>query len=219
MATLVLLAVGVGLWAWIGKRKPASTANEAGAGVGEAPLKVQLRVLHYERREGEDVRMGPIGGKSMEALFNDRVVVQVDLSEPGYCYLIGFNFNGKEQLLWPRDGKKKRGDATLVPPLLKRVQCPPLPAAGEKQRGLKLDDDERGGIQAYVVVASRQALPAYAAWKRERAAKIPWRYQAAGPGVWRSDSETLDTVEAGDVRVRASLAAPGRQRAEGKLVG
>jgi hypothetical protein len=148
--------------------------------------------------------MGPIGGKSMEALFNDRVVVQVDLSEPAYCYLIGFNFDGKEQLLWPRNEKKKGGDATLVPPLLKRVQCPPPPGEGEKQRGLKLDDDERGGIQAYVVVASRQALPAYAQWKRERAAKVPWRYQAAGPGVWRSDGEKLDTVEAGDVRVRAS---------------
>src|SRR5262249_20018224 len=116
---------------------------------------------------------------------------------------IGFNFDGNEQLLWPRNENRKRGDPTVAPPRLDRVQCPPA-ADGEKQRALRLDDDPRGGMQAYVVVASRQALPTYEEWKRGRAGQSPWRYLPAGPGVWRSDGQTLDPVQPGDVRLRGS---------------
>jgi serine/threonine protein kinase len=181
-AGAALLMLGIGLWALQGKGK-----ND----FVESQLKVELRVEHFERQQGRDVPQGPIGGKSMEVLVNDRVVVKAELSSPGYCYVIGFNFDGKEQLLWPRN--EKAPDRTIAPPLLERVQCRPL----------ELDDNVRGGLQAYIVVASGQLLPAYQEWERSRAGACPWRYLPARAGVWRSDGEVLDTVHAGEVRVRA----------------
>jgi hypothetical protein len=171
-----------------------------------APLKVELRVLHYayDQQTDREKPQGPIGGESMEGLVDDRILVRAELSSPGYCYIIGFNFDGKEQLLWPRNEDLKRCDPTIAPPRLDRVQCPPPPAGGANQRALKLDDDPRGGMQAYIVVASRQPLPAYEEWKRRRAGQNPWQYLPARSGVWRSDGEVLDTVQKGDVRVRAS---------------
>src|SRR5262249_50720934 len=135
------------------------------------PLKVELRALHYgyELQADRVKPQGPIGGEAMEALVDDRILVRAELSSPGYCYGIGFHFDGNEQLLWPRNENRKRGDPTgdptAAPPRLDRVQCPPPPADGEKQSALMLDDDPRGGMQAYVVVASRQALPPYEDWK------------------------------------------------------
>ena len=176
----------------------------------EVPPKVGLRVLHYgyELQTDKEKPQGPIGGESMEALVDDRILVRAELSSPGYCYVIGFNFDGNEQLLWPRNENQKRGDPTgdptVAPPRLDRVQCPPPPADGEEQRALRLDDDPRGGMQAYVVVASRQALPTYEEWKSGRAGQGPWRYLPASPGVWRSDGQTLDPVQPGDVRLRGS---------------
>jgi hypothetical protein len=186
-----LLLLGMVLWAMQGKGKTDPATSERGASPVEPPLKVLLRVEHFERQRDRDVPHGPIGGKSMEALVDDRVVVKAELSSPGYCYVIGFNFDGKEQLLWPRN--EKSPDRTIAPPLLERVQCRPL----------ALDDDVRGGMQAYVVVASMQPLPGYEEWKRGRPGECPWRYLPASPGVWRSDGEVLDTVQAGDVLVRA----------------
>jgi hypothetical protein len=137
----------------------------------------------------------------MEALYDDRVVVQAEFSEPAHCYVIGFNFNGTEQLQWPRNDKAP--DARVLPPLLGRVQCPPPAPAGEKQRALRLDDKPESGIQAYVVAASRRPLAAYREWRNSRPAS-PWRQLAAVPGVWRSNGETLDPVQQGDVRERGS---------------
>jgi hypothetical protein len=73
-----------------------------------------------------------------------------------------------------------------------------------EQIALKLDDDVRGGLQAYVVVASRRQLPSYARWKAGQSGTAPWRYVPATAGVWRSDGEMLDSVQAGEVRSRAS---------------
>jgi hypothetical protein len=83
------------------------------------------------------------------------------------------------------------------------VRCPPA-GEGDDQEALDLDDDAKGGMQAYVVVASRQPLPAYQEWKRDRAGASPWQKLEAKSGVWRSDGAGLDTVNKGDVRSRAS---------------
>ena len=55
----------------------------------------------------------PVGLKRGEAGFRQlirrieairgQVTIRVELSEPGYFYLIAFNADGKEQLLWPAD--------------------------------------------------------------------------------------------------------------------
>ena len=199
-AVAALLVLGIGLWAYQGNKR----TDGSGAVSPGPPPKVHLYVEHIEHQPGQDKRLGPIGGESMEALVDDRVVVQVKLSSPGYCYVIGYNFDGKEQLLWPRDEKRKRGNPTLAPPLLERVRCPPISEDGKIQPALILDDDPRGGLQAYVVVASREPLPAFAEWKAGRPGESPWNHLPPSSGVWRSDGEVLDSVQKGDVRARAS---------------
>ncbi len=198
---LVALLVAFGLWAALhGRHDGTPDGGTTAAGdppSQQAPLEVKLRVLHYERRGDADVLVGPIGGKSMEALFNDRVVVQAEFSEPAYCYVIGLNTDGNEQLLWPRN--EKEPDARVAPPLLARVQTPP--GEGQRQGAVPLNDDVRGGLQAFVVAASRRPLPAYEDWKRGRLA-IPWARLVPVAGVWRSDGATLDPVQQGGVRER-----------------
>jgi hypothetical protein len=62
-----------------------------------------------ERLRNEDRRaaalrprsVGTIGTDVFEVPFGGRVTVDVELSEPGYAYLLTLNANGKEQLLWP----------------------------------------------------------------------------------------------------------------------
>jgi hypothetical protein len=207
LAALVIAAAG--LWALRdggtttsgsgGAAKPEGTG--AGAASRQGPLKPRLVVDHYEfdPPTKTDRFQGAVGDRSMEALFDDRVVVKVTFSEPAYCYVIGFNTDGKDQLLWPRN--QEEPDPKAAPPLLAGVQAPPLPAEGGKQRAVPLNDDKRGGIQAFVVAASRRKLPAFEAWKRGRPA-VPWGHLAAVPGVWRSDGTTLDPVQQGDVRER-----------------
>jgi hypothetical protein len=207
LAALVIAAAG--LWALRDGGTTTSGSGGAtkpeGAGAGAAsrqePFKAQLTVDHYEfdPPTKTDRFKGAVGDNSTEALFDDRVVVKVKFSEPGYCYVIGFNTDGKDQLLWPRN--EQEPDPTVAPPLLAGVQTPPPLAEGEKQRAVPLNDDRRGGMQAFVVAASRRKLPAYEEWKRGRPA-VPWGHLAAVPGVWRSDGTTLDPVRPGDVRER-----------------
>jgi serine/threonine protein kinase len=112
------LAVGAavfGAGAWLMSRvaRPhnvgAETPHDPGSGGGEEssheprPLAIRpLRVFLYEPVPKEEVAInhGLIGGaKSPRARFGDEVTITVELSEPAYLYLIGFNFNGDEQLL------------------------------------------------------------------------------------------------------------------------
>jgi hypothetical protein len=55
-AALVLVAMGVVVWSLGCKGK---TDAGTSADVVEGPLKVKLRVLHYERQQGRDVPHGP----------------------------------------------------------------------------------------------------------------------------------------------------------------
>jgi hypothetical protein len=71
-------------------------------------------------------------------------------------------------------------------------------------RGVRQGRFPRLTDRADLWAASRQVLPSYAQWKRARGGEGPWRYLPASAGVWRSDGETLDAVEQGEVRVRAS---------------
>jgi hypothetical protein len=143
-----------------------------------------LRVQHFAvRGETADAR-GEIGTRSFAARFGDQVRVTVEPSEPAYCFLLALNPNGREQLCWPRDEK--------TPP--ERVERLEFPEAGF---AFTLDDEEHGGLQAFVVVASRRPLPAYAAW-REGGPGLPWERLPVVPGlVWRGDGERLDPVLAG----------------------
>jgi hypothetical protein len=102
---------------------------------------------------------------------DDDVWVHAKLNAPAYCYLIAFNPDGKEQLCYPEDRRKRpaRSDEIEYPQDI-----------GE---GFPLTDGV--GLQAFVLVASHDPLPAYESWRRSLG-ELPWRsFQAEG--VWRSD--------------------------------
>jgi hypothetical protein len=144
-----------------------------------------LRVEHFASRGEKVEARGDIGVRSYTARYGDQVRVTAELSEPAYFFLLALNADGKVQRCWPADDE-------MPPPLLKRLD---YPVAG---KAFNLDDEERGGMQAFVVVASRQPLPAYAAWRQGRPT-LPWQRLPAVPGVvWRGDGERLEPMLASD---------------------
>ncbi len=195
-AAAALLAAGVlGAAGWLmAGRRP---ADDLGAGPAGAPMAVSLTVRHYEHTRGADVLRGEIGKEFLQIGCDDKVVIQAELSAEAHCFLIACNTDGKPQLLWPCD-EKGRGDPLPPPPHLTRLRYPPA------KGGLTLDDDPRGGVQAFLVVASAQPLPSYHEWMGQRG-PVPWERLPPAPGVWRSDGGTLDAMELGGIRLRGRV--------------
>jgi hypothetical protein len=162
-------------------------------GAAPAPVRVKaLRVLHYARVEGGVVERGLVGEKSFEAAFEDPVKVTLELSAPAYTYLLAFNTDGAEQLLWPV-GADLKPSATVAPPHQDRVEYPV-----RQGKRFFLDDDPDGGVQVFVAVVASEPLPAYATWKDARG-PAAWRKLPAVPGVWSSDGDAVYPVRAGQV--------------------
>ena len=67
---------------------------------------------------------------------------------------------------------------------------------GNKPAVWKLDDEPRGGTQAFVVVASRKPLPSYAQWRRIRG-EAKWERDPKCSGVWGYGEGKLFTLLAG----------------------
>ncbi|MBM4073297.1 MAG: hypothetical protein FJ271_30900 [Planctomycetes bacterium] len=139
-----------------------------------------LRVTHFETSGQEAILRGCIGEQSFATRHGDAVTLTVEPSEPAYFYLIGFNFDGREQLLWPVDDQNAPSDQ-LPPP---RVAAMRYPKAGNR---LYLDDPAKGGLQCYVVAASRQPLPAYSVWRAGRKG-VSWTSFPIGNSVWQADA-------------------------------
>jgi hypothetical protein len=175
------------------------------------PLTVNLHVRHYKHEMDGDNFTAEVGKEFLEMRFNDRVVIQVDLSRPAHCYLIACNFDGKEQLLWPCDERVPpyRAEPDQPPGAVDRLQHPPAARVGSDgkptiMQALALDDDTAGGMQAFLAVAAEKPLPPYRVWHEQRGT-MPWQKLAAAPGVWRSDGKTLDPMQLGGVRVRGNV--------------
>jgi serine/threonine protein kinase len=205
VVTLSALAIGI----IAGNRTPQGPSPAAHLD----PLRVKLQVLQFEHDKGIDVPHEEMGTNYFEQHFNDRVILRVELSQPAHCFLLACNFDGKEQLLWPCDEQDRHnpGDSLRPPPLLETFQYPPPPRKGPdgktgRSHAFALDDDKAGGMQAFLVVASRNALPSYREWSHQRGA-IPWRRLPATAGVWRSSGETLDPVTLTGGRTRGHVVA------------
>ncbi len=183
------------------------TQPETGSGPAE-PLRVSFNVDNFELYGGADQANGTIGRKVFAARIDERVILRAELSEPAYCFLIACNFDGKDQLLWPCDEATAVGTPNQAPEKVSNIVYPPptvLTAKTKSEpRGLKLNDDREGGLQAYLVVASREPLPPYRDWRSARGAS-PWTKLPPRDGVWRSSGETLDPVTPSDGVVRGSV--------------
>jgi serine/threonine protein kinase len=149
--------------------------------VTPAPVPAPLRIvsLRASQHRGERASLvGDLGSTSSAARFDDDVRVHAELSDPGHCYLIAFNPDGKEQLCYP-------SQATAVPPAAAEVDYP-----ASKSRYFSLTDGV--GLQAFVLLASRKPLPSYQEW-RALAGAPPWQSVKA-EGVWRFDGHQLDLI-------------------------
>jgi hypothetical protein len=146
-----------------------------------APLAVRsLRVSHFAIRGETAEPRGDIGVTSFVTRFGDQVRVSAELSEPACFYLLALNPDGKVQLCWPEDER--------TPP--ERRPRLDYPSAGQ---AFDLNDEPRGGLQAFVLVASRQPLPAHAEW-RQGLSPLPWQRLPAAAAVWRGDGAALEPV-------------------------
>jgi hypothetical protein len=134
-----------------------------------------LGVRHF--RGDPPTPLGEIGDTSFGTRYDDDVRVEARLNEPAYCYLVAFNPDGKEQLCSPHGDSPPARGASLS-----------YPEGANNYFGLS----DGVGLQAFVLVASRQPLPAYAAWRG--AAALPWQEQIETDGVWRFDGGTFELL-------------------------
>jgi serine/threonine protein kinase len=85
---------------------------------------------------------------------NDDIQVRAEFSQPTYCFLIALNPDGVKQLCYPA-----AADTAQTTPITS-LRYPEL-----EKDAFGLTDG--AGKQAFVLVASRQPLPAYSQWNRE----------------------------------------------------
>ena len=176
------------------KSAPPAEPVHAGSALRIRPL----RVTHYATQGQEAVARGVVGEQSFSTRFGDAVTLTVELSGEGYLYLIGFNFNGQDQLLWPVDETGKP-DQNKVPEPVTRLRYP----AGDVRLYLE-ETDQGSGLQAYAAVASRRPLPAWRAWRKERR-NLAWRALPAGETVWQADARASYPVLPNQGADRGSL--------------
>jgi tRNA A-37 threonylcarbamoyl transferase component Bud32 len=186
-----------------------TVAKPAAVAPAPKPLRiVSLRVNHY-RGSQTVVDLGALGERSQQAREGDDVRVRAELSEPAYCYLIAYNANGEEQLCYPADDKE-------LPAKLATLDYP-------RAEYTYFGETDGPGLQAFVLVASREPLPPYRQWQ-SRLGIAPW--QRLPPerawGVWQSDGQWT-TLRHGPERgterlgpvLPAAVAAVGQDPAAG----
>ncbi len=137
------------------------------------------------------------------------MTITVELSESAYCYLIEFNFEGDEQLIWPADAKSQCSPSAQ-PTKQSRIHFPTDPNRIFLEEAKEGSGKERSGLQVYVVAAARKPLPCYAQWKKQRG-EVSWTRRPPGDTVWLADQDRSFAVLPGRVersRVRPAGKGP-----------
>jgi hypothetical protein len=150
----------------------------------DSPLQVEsLGVEHFAGPQANARSFGLLGKDSFEPVAGEAVRVQVELSAARNAYVLSFDANGQETLLWPTDDQGVP-DPKRRPSHQKKIE---VPASGGKP--LVLQAQWRGGLQAIVVAASRLPLPEYSKWKKERR-EVYWPARLpAGRHVWTANRD------------------------------
>jgi hypothetical protein len=162
----------------------------------------QVRVHGLARPRVEDFRVrlyrgevpkhqGDLGATVLEARFDDDLRVEARLTAPAYFYLLAYNPDGKEQLCYP-------ADQSVAPPLKQDLTYPNI-----EDHYFGLNDGL--GVQAFVLLVSRNPLPTFDLWKRA-AGKAPWKAFTAD-GVWQFDGEDFSALPRDRGQERPRLAA------------
>lgn len=191
-AAIILALIGY----WVSGGLVLSPESSTPAAVSSAaPEKVEVKDLRIRHHRGEEAELiGDLGTTSHFAIVQDDIRLQMQLSQPAYCYLIAFNPDGRDQLCYP--------DSDMVPPL--KVEKFDFPTDQNLFYGLT----DGAGIQAFVLLASNQPLPAYQQW-RFRIGELPWQHFDS-EGIWRYNNGQLDMQGSlrGTVRQRTSTPEP-----------
>jgi hypothetical protein len=201
-----LTAAAVVVWAvWPPPKEREDEQPGKSRPVFEKPVRIKpIRVMHFETAGDEAIPRGRIGQKSFATRHGDAVTLTVELSSEAYFYVIAFNFDGTEKLLWPVDDQGEPSDQ-VAPPRHKRLHHP----AGTNR--VYLDDPANTGLQVYVVAASRKPLPPYATWRAKRQG-IQWKQLPPGKTVWEADNAgayaVVPVVGADRGSIREAAGAP-----------
>jgi serine/threonine protein kinase len=151
--------------------------------IASVPLRVtKFNVNHYTHMPDADVLRGVLGEKTFSPALNDRVRVAVQLSKPGYAYVIALRPDGVVDLCFPADEE-------MPPPLTDTPRYPSPPADPDDSYGLK----EGEGLWVFAVVASEKPLPSYRTWLSQHFRnKIAWTPMPKIPPdiVWRDDGNS-----------------------------
>jgi serine/threonine protein kinase len=180
--------LGLGIWARLRQPPPTGPASSANPSASEVtprtqpqPLTIDLRVYRCDPDAFNIDIVGELGQDVFRVRRNDPVTVEAKLSEPAYAYLIAFNPADKPEHL-----------EQIVPLAEANTQPQKRDRLGSMSRRLLLNDGE--GLQVFAVLASRQPLPAYAEWKKQRP-PLGWQRTAATSGlVWTTDGSGLRPV-------------------------
>jgi serine/threonine protein kinase len=168
VAALILLSAGL------------VSAVPAGPWTPPAPGELQIVSLRVSHHRGPEARLlGDLGLTSSTTRADDDVRVHARLSGPAHCYLIALNPDGKVQLCHPPN--------EASPPA--RTDALAYPADPDSYFGLT----DGVGVQAFVLIAAREPLPAYAEWKAA-AGPPPWQ-QYKADGVWQYDGERFRRLD------------------------
>ena len=164
------------------------------------PLRVESFRVELHRRDPAGP-LGAIGETAFAGQFrNDDVRVKARLSAPGYSYLIALNPDGTVQLCLP-------ASPAAAPSKTADIDFPPDPAVG-----FGLTDGV--GLQAFVLVASRDPLPPFAEWRRgvgelsctAAGSGVVWRYD--GRSFEPEDGRPASDLPRGDLRRLADVPPP-----------
>jgi tRNA A-37 threonylcarbamoyl transferase component Bud32 len=147
-----------------------------------APPRITLFDVDHFRHGEKFEWLGTIGRGTDEAICGDSLRVLVRFDAPVYCYLIALNPDGVIQPCLPEDESDK-------PKLRDEVG---YPSGANDYFGLI--DKDGPGLQAFVVVASREPLPAYAEWAPRSG--WDWKRVVAG-GVWWFDGRWIRSISSG----------------------
>jgi hypothetical protein len=181
----MVLMAACALWLGSANRSSPATSAETGRELTAWPAEPRVvrlaigRLPKLNEHRYAAAGQGILGDETFTTRLDDHVTIEAELSHPAYGFLIAFQPDGGVDVCDPED-------ETIRPALTRRLRYP-VPSKTDDIYGLT----NGTGLQAFAVVVSRQPLPSYRDWWRQRPGPPPWRAGLPGdPGVvWDDDGE------------------------------
>jgi hypothetical protein len=153
---------------------------------GTAPGELQVLAMDVHHFRGSPaIQIGIMGAPDDAARVDDDLRLKARFSVPAFAYVMAFNTNGTQELLYP-------AAQDVLPQKGRELECPEDAASA-----FGLTDGP--GLQAIILLASRKQLPTYIAW-RSRIDSIPWT-GGEGDEFWRFDGTNFESLSAEQGRV------------------